>query len=598
MLRHFARIEFQGDELRLECNFKPYEGTEPYIFLSYSHRDAPRIAPVLEAMNLAGYRIWYDEGIKAGSVWTDSIASHIAKCAVFMAFHSSYSKESEYCFREVHYAADLVGAKKDLSILSVYLNNVRLREGLEMLLSVSQHIYYLQDDLETIMERLQESDILIPCRQTDKANIGQTDQIRDGHPADTAERAVSETSTGPPGNVLTDEDITASFASRKSKEDSYLKRVLSQLKKRKTIIFAAVCVILIAAGSLRNVDISLPERNKEDAEEESLSQTQDNEQLTDDKQTQDDVGGLAGDGTLENPYQIGNAQQLDAVRKNLAAHYVQTADIDLFDVNWQPIGDNEPFTGVFDGNGHIISSMNVNIESTGEISVGGLFGNVDGGTIRNVYLDNCSVSVFVRNMDTAFAQAGGIAGYVRNGSLIECCVFNGTVSARGYGNVFARGAGISAITENGSKIINCYTKASVNAETVALNTMAGGISGWLADSTVENCYVTGRLFASNRSLVYVGGITASGGGEVKNCAVLLEHMGGDAKTVYYDTVSGFAEVDNSLALTEIVDTYGSFNCTGIFEEDAQNQNTYATLGWDFDNVWRMGDKYPELRIFS
>ena len=582
----------------MECNFKPYEGTEPYIFVSYSHKDALRIAPVLEAMNLAGYRIWYDEGIKVGSVWTDSIASHIANCAVCMAFHSSSSKKSEYCFREVHYAANLIGVKRNLSILSVYLDDVQLRGGLEMLLSISQHIYYLQDDLEDIMERLQESNILIPCRQKDKANIGQTDQIRDEQSADIAERVVSEISAEPPGNVLTEENIATSFASQKSNEDSYLKRVLSQLKKRKTVIFASVCVILIAAGSLRNVNRSLPERNEEDAPEESFSQTQDEQQPPDNEQQQDNVGGLVGDGTLENPYQIGNAQQLDAVRDNLAAHYIQVADIDLFDVNWQPIGDNEPFTGVFDGNGHIIAEMNVSIESTGEMSVGGLFGNVDGGTIRNVYLDNCSVSVFVRNMDTAFAQAGGIAGYVRNGSLIECCYFNGIVSARGYGNVFARGAGISAITESGSKIINCYTHANVNAEGVALNTMTGGISGWLTDSTVENCYVTGRLFASNRSLVYVGGITASGGGEVKNCVVLLEHMGGDAKTVYYDTVSGFAEVDNSLALTKIVDTYGSFNCVGISEEEAQKQDTYAALGWDFDNVWHMGSNDPELRIFS
>ena len=46
-----------------------------------------------------------------------------------------------------------------------------------------------------------------------------------------------------------------------------------------------------------------------------------------------------GDGTKENPYCVSTAEQLNAVRNNLDAYYVQTKDIDLVGFkNWVPIG--------------------------------------------------------------------------------------------------------------------------------------------------------------------------------------------------------------------------------------------------------------------
>ena len=41
----------------------PYEGDEPFIFVSYKREDLPRIAPFLEAVIRWGYRIWFDRGV-------------------------------------------------------------------------------------------------------------------------------------------------------------------------------------------------------------------------------------------------------------------------------------------------------------------------------------------------------------------------------------------------------------------------------------------------------------------------------------------------------------------------------------------------------
>ncbi len=83
-----------------------------------------------------------------------------------------------------------------------------------------------------------------------------------------------------------------------------------------------------------------------------------------------------GDGTAGNPYQIGTAAQLASIRHFMDKHFVLTADIDLNGYgNWKPIGkcdgsncltsgelpdESQAFQGVLDGNGHVISNLQMN----------------------------------------------------------------------------------------------------------------------------------------------------------------------------------------------------------------------------------------------
>ena len=77
---------------------------QPYIFISYAHRDSERVFQVLEELDKKGYRIWYDDGIAPGSEWPEYIAEHLNRCSVFMAFVSPESIDSSNCRREVTYA--------------------------------------------------------------------------------------------------------------------------------------------------------------------------------------------------------------------------------------------------------------------------------------------------------------------------------------------------------------------------------------------------------------------------------------------------------------------------------------------------------------
>ena len=94
---------------------KPYEGDRDYIFVSYSHRDSARVFPLIEALNASGYRVWYDEGIDPGTEWPESIADHLARCCVCLAFISPNSVNSLNCRREINFA--LSRSKGFLSVL-------------------------------------------------------------------------------------------------------------------------------------------------------------------------------------------------------------------------------------------------------------------------------------------------------------------------------------------------------------------------------------------------------------------------------------------------------------------------------------------------
>ena len=99
-----------------------------------------------------------------------------------------------------------------------------------------------------------------------------------------------------------------------------------------------------------------------------------------------------GAGKKENPYQVSNAKQLDEVRNNLDAYYVQTADIDLSGIdNWEPIGSDEgTFSGQYNGNGYEIN--NLTIVSSNDHYVG-LFGRSSGDALlRNINLKNDSIN--------------------------------------------------------------------------------------------------------------------------------------------------------------------------------------------------------------
>ncbi len=53
--------------------FPAYKGEEPYVFVSYAHKDVSLVYPELTWLNNQGINIWYDEGIEAGTEWREEL---------------------------------------------------------------------------------------------------------------------------------------------------------------------------------------------------------------------------------------------------------------------------------------------------------------------------------------------------------------------------------------------------------------------------------------------------------------------------------------------------------------------------------------------
>ena len=115
---------------------KPYDGDEPHIFISYSHKDMQKVFEIICELQKNGFRVWYDEGIDPASEWDENIAGHINKCSYFIAFLSANYVASQNCRDEVSYARDL-GKER----LLVYLEDTKLPAGMAMRLMRLQAIH-------------------------------------------------------------------------------------------------------------------------------------------------------------------------------------------------------------------------------------------------------------------------------------------------------------------------------------------------------------------------------------------------------------------------------------------------------------------------
>ncbi len=106
---------------------RPYEGTLPYLFVSYAHKDDAAVLEIIRTLQSRGFRVWYDEGIEAGSEWPESIASHLERAQLVLAFLSPAYLRSDNCRKEMHYALT-----KKKPVINVFLEQTELSPGMEM----------------------------------------------------------------------------------------------------------------------------------------------------------------------------------------------------------------------------------------------------------------------------------------------------------------------------------------------------------------------------------------------------------------------------------------------------------------------------------
>ena len=142
-------------------------------------------------------------------------------------------------------------------------------------------------------------------------------------------------------------------------------------------------------------------------------------------------------------------------------------DIDLKNQEWTPIGSGFAFDGTFDGDGHTIKNLNVNVSK-----FAGLFGDVHG-TIKNVKVQGAKIS--------SHHYAGTIVGYIY-GNVMNCEVSDAIITSTVeevngvYDNGDKTGGIVCYVGENGNYQI---TGNKVNNVVITGYRDMGGIVGYL-----------------------------------------------------------------------------------------------------------------------
>lgn len=241
----------------------------------------------------------------------------------------------------------------------------------------------------------------------------------------------------------------------------------------------------------------------------------------------------------EGNFLIGTADELvffaEAINTNMPGYadanktFKLTADIDLADKNWIPVGQTGGysaatwFKGTFDGQGHTIKNLTIG-ESKWEAGANegknfatGFLGFVDipGATVKNVTFDNAKVAghhwvgvvagymtgtvsnVTVTNSTVTSSyktpeadgdKAGAVVGYLNSGTVNGCSVENATITAvRDCGGV----VGMSCGTVTGNTVKDSFVYYSTDNEAQIGGAIAGKRANGVDDTnTATNVTVS------------------------------------------------------------------------------------------------------------
>ncbi len=336
---------------------------------------------------------------------------------------------------------------------------------------------------------------------------------------------------------------------------------------------------------------------------------------------------------------------LQGMNGNLAGFYALGTDIDAtVTSSWNagagftPIGDNvNNFIGTFEGLGHTITALSINLPAANNVGLFGVigfkFGPFRQGIINNIGLVGGNVIGANSVGGLAGINAGGIVnnaymtGNVRGTNAVGGLVgenaytgpstpfswiinsyatanVTGAISVGGLtgrnrafiGNSYATGVvnGTNIVGglvgDNGGNVVDAYATGSVSG-----NTDVGGLAGThertsaTHDSIIRNTYATGRVSGINQ----VGGLV----GGMANTSFLLptfENSFWDIQTTGQSNGIGFNNSGGTLT-----------NVSGKITAEMMQMATFSSAGWNISNtggssaVWRIYEGYtaPLLRSF-
>ncbi len=280
--------------------------------------------------------------------------------------------------------------------------------------------------------------------------------------------------------------------------------------------------------------------------------------------------------TPNSEIEISDCTGLNNIRNNLSGKYKLVANIDASCLT-SPISSSSAtaFTGSFDGGGHTISNLTINLP---HLSCVGLFGYTGSDAkIKNVGLLGVSIS--------GRDYVGGLVGYDNGGSITNSYV-TGTVSGRN------RVASLIGYT-NGGSITNSYAAGAVTAAAYA-----GSLIGYNNRGSITNSYATGTVTGTSSS---IGGLIGyNNSGSITNSYA----TGAVSGTSFVGGLVGYNNSGNISGIHYFVDSdggadgIGSGSCSGTCTQKSLDElgQISSVSGWTSAN-WSFGaaSQLPALK---
>lgn len=278
-----------------------------------------------------------------------------------------------------------------------------------------------------------------------------------------------------------------------------------------------------------------------------------------------------GMGTIENPYLVETAEQLNKVRNYPDKHFKQIADIDLgawldsrkdisrypsdedsnSNAGWLPIAD---FRGTYNGDYKKINNVFINRPDDNYV---GLFSNSKDGELRNIIIKIADNGIIGND------YVGSLAGYAD--SISHCCC-DGKVEGHQF---------VGCLAGQVASIQCCYAIGSLTA-----NGIAGGLIGW-ANSSISNC--TAYVIVSVGS--HAGGIVGTPIGRCEK-TFACGSITGSSSVGGIIAYSGCSNNYSNIAMNKFV-TNNVISARVIGQIDVANSTCdklYAWNGLDNDDI--------------
>ena len=99
---------------------RAYLGKDPYIFVSYSHKDKDVVYPFIETLQKR-FNVWFDDGIHLGKDYKAEIMDHLKRCELFLFLISENSLNSDFCKKEIYFAE-----QKKKRFINIIIKNIEL----------------------------------------------------------------------------------------------------------------------------------------------------------------------------------------------------------------------------------------------------------------------------------------------------------------------------------------------------------------------------------------------------------------------------------------------------------------------------------------